>query len=392
MTNLYGEALTRRDIAQRTGSLSQIAGVRLMECSDGVERGIRLLEFRTGTGLRFTVVADRAFDIADCEYRGAAIGWHSPTGFVHPALHEYEGEGGLAWLRSFSGLLVTCGLDHILSADSESAERYHYPNRKTIKHSLHGRISTIPGKLLAYGEQWRGDECLLFCEGLVQQSAVFAEDLHLHRRIESRVGSNEILIQDRVVNHGFNRTPHMLLYHINLGYPVLSERSRYLAPINGVIWAAHEADYRRQNAGYRTLSGPRHAFTEQVWEHSVTADNDGIVPVAVVNEAFDDGKGLGLLVETNKAEFPCHLEWQNFQEGHYTIGIEPSTNHVLGRSFAAERNELIWLEHGEAREYTTRLSVVEGKSILALEKRILSIVQQPTDEYPLLSGRWEQLR
>ena len=94
--------------------LSQFAGVRLMTLGDGVERGVRMLEFRTGTGLRFTVLVDRALDIADCEYRGAAIGWHSPSGFRHPGLHEYEGEGGLAWLRSFSGLIVTCGLDHIL--------------------------------------------------------------------------------------------------------------------------------------------------------------------------------------------------------------------------------------------------------------------------------------
>src|ERR1700733_6327861 len=114
MTELYGRALTRRQIAERAGMLSQFAGVRLMTLGDGLERGIRMLEFRTGSGLRFTVLVDRAFDIADCEYRGAAIGGHSPAGFRHPGLHEYEGEGGLAWLRSFSGLLVTCGLDHIL--------------------------------------------------------------------------------------------------------------------------------------------------------------------------------------------------------------------------------------------------------------------------------------
>ena len=40
-----------------------------MTLGDGVERGIRLLEFRTGTGLRFTVLVDRALDIADCEYQ-----------------------------------------------------------------------------------------------------------------------------------------------------------------------------------------------------------------------------------------------------------------------------------------------------------------------------------
>ena len=114
MVTLFGRTLTRREIAERSGALSQFAGVRLMTLGDGLERGIRMLEFRTGSGLRFTVLIDRALDIADCDFKGQAIGWHSPSGFRHPGLHEYEGEGGLAWLRSFSGLLVTCGLDHIL--------------------------------------------------------------------------------------------------------------------------------------------------------------------------------------------------------------------------------------------------------------------------------------
>ena len=73
---LYEEALTRRDLAARTGMLSQLAGVQLYTLEDGVERGVRCLEFRTGSGLVFTVLVDRAMDIARCEYRGAAIGWH----------------------------------------------------------------------------------------------------------------------------------------------------------------------------------------------------------------------------------------------------------------------------------------------------------------------------
>jgi hypothetical protein len=193
--------------------LSQFAGVRLMTLADGVERGIRMLEFRTGTGFRFTVLVDRALDVADCEFRGAAIGWHSPSGFRHPGLHEYEGEGGLAWLRSFSGLFVTCGLDHILFMHADSAGHYHYVHRKSVDSSIHGRISTIPARLTGYGEMWDGDECTLYCEGVVQQSTVFGEDLHLMRRIEATVGSNAFVLKDRVVNHGFYRTPHMFLYH-----------------------------------------------------------------------------------------------------------------------------------------------------------------------------------
>lgn len=94
MVELYGKTLSRRQVSERSGMLSQFAGVRLMTLGDGVERGIRMLEFRTGSGLRFTALVDRALDIADCDFKGQAIGWHSPGGFRNPGLHDYEGEGG----------------------------------------------------------------------------------------------------------------------------------------------------------------------------------------------------------------------------------------------------------------------------------------------------------
>ncbi len=394
MAELYGLSLPRREISRRAGMLSQFAGVRLMTLDDGVERGIRMLEFRTGTGFRFTVLVDRALDVADCEYRGAAIGWHSPSGFRHPGLHEYEGEGGLGFLRSFSGLLVTCGLDHILFMHSDPADHYHYPHRKTVDSSIHGRVAFIPARLTGYGERWDGDECTLWCEGIVQQSAVFGEDLHLRRRIEAKVGSNEFVVNDIVVNHGFYRTPHMFLYHINVGYPVLADGSRYLAPIRETVWAAHAGDaYRRQNVGYRRLAAPQVDFVEQVWQHEMVADGSGKVPVALVNDAFDGGHGLGLLVEANRNEFPAQFEWQNLQEGQYVFGIEPSTNHVLGKAFAKERHELIWLEHGEERSYRTRFAVLDGTAdIAATEKRIRAIATQPDEDYPEPTGRWAAIK
>jgi hypothetical protein len=390
MPKLYGRSFIRRDLAAHSGALSQFAGVRLLTLGDGVERDVRMLEFRTGSGLRFTVLIDRAFDIAECEHNGRAIGWHSPAGFRHPGLHEYEGEGGLGWLRSFSGLLVTCGLDHILAMHEEPADHYLYRFRKSVKNSIHGRISTIPGKLVGYGEIWNGDECALWCEGLVQQSTVFGEDLHLARRIEARVGSNEIVLKDRVINHGFYRTPHMLLYHINIGYPALSDGSSYLAPIADTVWAAHAGDdYHKQGVGYHRLCGPRQSFREQVWQHEMEADAQGCVPTAIVNDAM----GFGILVETNKAEFPAQFEWQNFQAGQYTIGIEPATNHILGKPFAQERSELIWLEHGEERNYTTRLIALDGASdITSARQRIRAIWAQPDEEYPPLSGQFPTIK
>jgi len=392
MVALFGRTYSRRDVARHAGMLSQFAGVRLMTLADGVERGVRLLEFRTGTGFRFTALVDRALDVADCDYRGAAIGWHSPAGFRHPGLHEYEGEGGLAFLRSFSGLFVTGGLDHILFMHSDTAAHYHYPHRKTVDSSIHGRVAFIPARLTGYGETWQGDECLLWCEGIVRQSTVFGEDLHLVRRIEAKVGGNEFVLKDRVVNHGFYRTPHMFLYHINLGHPLLAEGSRYIAPIRQTVWAAHAGDdYQKQNVGYRRLPGPRTNFVEQVWQHEMAADAVGKVPVALINDAFD-GRGLGFLVESDRREFPAQYEWQNLQEGQYAFAIEPSTNHVMGKPFAKERGELIWLEHGEEKSYTTRFSVLDGAAeIAAAEKRIRAIAIQPDEDYPQPSGVFEKI-
>mgnify|MGYP005812245165 CR=1 FL=1 len=384
MAELYGETLTRRALSERTGALSQFAGVRLMTLGDGVERGVRMLEFRTGTGLRFTVLVDRAMDIADCEHNGRAVGWHSPSGFRRPDLHDYEGEGGLGWFRSFSGLMVTCGLDHVLFMHDDPAGHYHYGPRKTVSSSLHGRIGTIPARLTGYGERWDGDECILWAEGVVQQSTVFGEDLHLIRRIEATVGGDDIRLHDRVVNHGFYRTPHMYCYHINVGHPVLAEGSRYVAPIRNVVWASHAGeDYRKQAVGYRTLSAPKMNFHEQVWQHEMAADAGGRVNVALVNEAL----GFGFEVQTLKSQFPAMYEWQNLQAGHYALGIEPSTNHVMGKDFARGRDELIWLEHNDERRYDSVFRILpDAAAVSDAVSRITAVAAQPDEDYPEPSG------
>lgn len=385
MPELYGQRLNRQDLEERSGSLGQFAGVRLMCLEDGLERGVRVLEFRSGTGLRFTVLVDRAMDIADCEHAGRAIGWHSPAGFRHPGLHDYEGEGGLAWMRSFSGLMMTCGLDHILFMCDVPADNYVYAPRQSVQHSLHGRIGTIPARLSGYGERWEGDRCFLWAEGVVSQGAVFGEHLELHRRIEIEVGSNEIVLSDRVVNRGFYRTPHMFCYHINLGYPLLDKDSRYLAPIDDVVWAAHADDYRGQGVGYKTLAEPQRGFHEQVWEHEMGCDVDGLVPVALVNDRLD----LGFCVTTRKDQFPCQFQWQNLQAGQYAVAIEPATHHVLGNGAARARDEMIWLEHLEERRYQTRFRVLAGQDALRdCERRINAIASQPEEDFPTPSGRF----
>ena len=64
--------------------MSQLAGVRLLTSDNGPSRGVRLIEFRTGTGFSFEIAVERGFDVGRCEYRGASVGWIPPTHAARP--------------------------------------------------------------------------------------------------------------------------------------------------------------------------------------------------------------------------------------------------------------------------------------------------------------------
>ena len=346
---LFGRQVERAELLRRVGRLEQVAGVRLVTLADGAERGVRVLEFRTGSGFAFDVVVDRAFDIGRCEHAGRALAWTSPTGFVGPWYYEPE---GLGFLRSFGGgLLTTCGLDHALFMAEDTAEQYHYPPKPTEVYGLHGRASNCPARLTGYGERWDRDGCTLYAEAEVLQAAVFGEQLLLRRRVEARVGESRLSLHDEVVNVGHDRTPHMLLYHVNVGWPVVDDGSELLVPAQNV---EARGDYTAD--GYRVMSAPQAGYIEQVFEHELESEADGSVPVAIVNRNL----GLGAYEVFQRNQLPHHFVWRMLGEGTYVVGIEPSTNRTAGRIDARSRGELIELAPGESRSYELELGALVG--------------------------------
>jgi len=374
---VHGQELDRSALARLAGDPSALGGVRGVVLDNGAERGIRALEFRTGTGLAFEVLVDRAMDIGAAEHAGRSFGWRSATGFRHPALHEYRDEDGLAWLRSFSGLMVTAGLDHTLFTAEVDASQYRYPFRKSVWNGLHGRIANTPADLVGYGEEWRSeDACILWAEGEVRQAAIFGEHLRLRRRIEADLGGNQIRLIDTVANFGFDATPHMLLYHINLGWPLVDDGARLVAPIARTRWFTDSVT--EQRVSYQRFPPPRHGFVEQVYAHDLVAGDDGRVNAAVVNERI----GLGVQVEWSASEFPYFFEWLHLREGAYAVGLEPSTHDVGGEVQARADGSMIWLGAGEARAYHTTFSILEGDRIGQAVSSIQARQQQPLADVP----------
>jgi hypothetical protein len=180
---------------------------------------------------------------------------------------------------------------------------------------------------------------------------VFGEQMLLRRRIEARVGESRLLVHDVVQNVGHDRTPHMLLYHVNAGFPVVDGGAEVLVPALGV-----EPRGQHSVEGYRMLVAPAPAFVEQVFEHENVSEPGGTVPVAVVNRRL----GLGLYEVYRQDQLPHHFLWRMLGEGTYVVGIEPCTNRTAGRLDARERGELIELAAGESRHYRLELGALVG--------------------------------
>jgi hypothetical protein len=254
-----------------------------------------------------------------------------------------------------SGLVVTAGLDHTLFGGEVASGQYHYPPRLNVRHGLHGRVANIPARLTGYGERWDSGRCVLWAEGEIHQAAIFAENLVLHRRIEADLGGTEIRLTDRVRNAGFDQTPHMFLYHVNVGWPLLDEGATFDAPIARTLWQSDSV--AEQGVSHLVFPGPQPGFAEQVYEHALTPDPDGRQRVRVANAA----RGRAFELDYDPAAFPAFFEWLNLREGSYAVGLEPSTHHVAGDAAAREDGSMIWLAHGEERSYQTVFRFTRGE-------------------------------
>jgi hypothetical protein len=352
MPELWGIRFSQSELLRRVGRIEQVAGVRLAKLGDGLERGVRVLEFRTGSGFIFDVVVDRCLDVVRCELAGQSLSWHSPNGVTAPGYYDPVEWG---WFRSWAGgMVTTCGLDHTNDSGEDTAEHFHQMHiRKTVRYGLHGRVGGLPARLTGYGHHWVGDECVLWAEGEVLQSEVFGEHMLLRRRIEARVGESCFRIHDVVKNVGHDRTSHMYLYHCNAGYPVVDDTSEVLVPATRVWSSGYPGAVIE---GYRILTSPVAATPEYCFEHDLVAEPVGTVPVAIVNRQI----GLGVYQVFRIDQQPHLTVWRMLGEGDYALGLCPSTNRDGGRWDARKRGELIELGPGEGREYDLEIGALSG--------------------------------
>lgn len=346
MATLYGRTWTRAEILRKIGDISQVGGVDLVELQEGRAQGVRAVRFRTGV-LDFTVLAGKCMDVYDFGYRGTPLAWHSPTGI---AAAPYLEDSGLRLLRTFQGgLLMTCGLTTMGAPSVDQGEEL----------GLHGRVHHLPASNVCVDAKWEGDDYVMWAEGKVRQAALFGENLVLRRRVTAKLGEAKVLISDVVENEGYSTVPHMILYHINAGFPLVDEGARLL--VSSKV-TPRDPDSEKGLADCCRFTAPIPGCAEQVFFHDVAADAAGLATAALVNEAFGGGQGLALYVRYPKAQLPVLNEWKMMGEGTYVVGMEPGNGFVSGRAAERARGTLQFLEPGESRHYDLEIGVLASRA------------------------------
>jgi len=336
----------------------------VLSLEDGRAREVRVARFETGSGFSFEVLLDRGMDIGSAQHRGAALAWASATGAAHPAYHERE---GLGWLRTFhGGLLAGCGLTSAGAPCVDDGEAL----------GLHGRLNHLPAEGIWVDGGWRRDEqgediYEMWARGRVRQAVVFGENVTLTRRVSAHLGDSRLFVRDVVTNEGFRRIPHMMLYHCNFGFPLLSASAELVSPSRRVT--PRDAEAEKGMESYRTYEGPTAGYAEQCFYHDMVADEAGYVTVLLANRGFRGGLGLGAYVRYRQDSLPCFTQWKMVGQGDYVTGLEPANCQVEGRDEDRERGILQYLEPGESREYQLEIGVLDGLAdINALAENIRS--------------------
>ena len=330
---------SKKGIAGRVGRMEQLAAIKRYTIEDGKGRGMRAFEVVNGSGFEFTVYPDRGLDIGPARYNGLPLTWTTCNGPVAPAFYDAS---GVEWLRTWAGgLLTTCGWLNV-GGPCTTPEG---------EQGLHGRMDHTPAEEVNTRAFWRSpEEYVLEITGKTVLSRVFGENLVTSRTITTRLGWPGVEVVDRTENIGVHAAPFMQLYHMNFGWPLISEESRLVAPSHSVVPRDDEA--AKGVPGWDTFLPPSADFAEQVIYHDLPADENGFCAMRISNSSF----GPDAVLSFRKAELPYLVQWRMPGHGEYVMGLEPANCYAEDYNSMAAKGLLRHIEPGQVVETCVRFA------------------------------------
>lgn len=312
------------------GHDSQLYGVEELRLIGGKGDGMRLYQIHNGKGLDLTVSPDRNGDITRLRYKGMNMSYLSPSGYVAPAYYDSVGTN---WLSSFTaGFLTTCGLNNVGTPNTDQGEVL----------PLHGSIANLPADYSYWAiEESENGTCLVVYSE-TKDETLFGRKLRLTREIKVSTDQNEFCIRDTIVNTGDKIEPYEILYHMNMGYPLLDEDS-VIEILSAEVLPRNE-HAASELAKWMHMQRPTAGYEECCYYHKF-ADKEGRAKI------YQPKLGISLEICFDAEKLDGFVEWKMMGIRDYVLGLECGNCYPDGRDVMRKEGMLKFLGPGESQEY-----------------------------------------
>ena len=153
---------------------------------------------------------------------------------------------------------------------------------------------------------------------------------------------NVIRLSDKISNFGNKPRPYTILYHMNFGYPFLTEDAELI--IDPSETAPRDADAIPGMKEFRSFIKPQPLYREQVFFHTMKGDQQGETSITLRNKKA----GLDVSIKFNIYQLPFITQWKMMGVGEYVLGIEPCNVLCKSRKALREEKALPMLQPGES--------------------------------------------
>lgn len=334
-------------------------GVCTTLLSDGRREGVRLVELTAGD-MRVFVLPDRGLGIWKMVAGEVELGWQSPVkGPVHPSFVPLTEPSGLGWLDGFDELVARCGLVSNGAPDFDGSGR--------LLHGLHGRIANLPAHDVAVVLD--EDAGTVTLTGAVDETRFLCHALRMETRLTLEASRHRIAWTDTVTNLSDRPATMQMLYHVNIGPPILGDGAEVVAAIDEL--APRDTHAAADIPTWHRYVGPKSGRAEQVHFATLRPDAAGTATALLV--APDAGCGAALSWKSDT--LPWFALWKNLggERDGYVTGIEPATNFPNTRSFEEKQGRVVSLAPGESVRFEIALELVTGDRLAAVRGGIQSL-------------------
>lgn len=326
---------------QIENSVTDPGCLQLETLHEGVSAGVELLRVELAADFTALLLPTRGLGLQSVQLGEHEFAWRSPQRRpVHPQFVDLGEPSGLGWLDGFTELLVRCGLTSNGAPEHDS--------RGQLVHPLHGRIANLPAHSLQARSPSPG---VLEVSGCVDEIRFHFEKWRLWTTYRFFEGQARIQIVDRVENLAGTRRDFQMLYHYNLGQPLLDAGARIHVPHRRI---APRNPHAASGLGeWSTMPAPQSGFEEQVYFFSPLADQTGRTLAVLENAAGTAASAI----EFAPDELSCFSLWKNpvAEADGYVVGLEPATNYPNPKSVERQSGRTVWLEPGATRTFTIDL-------------------------------------